>query len=246
MPDSAPTPPLLFKGIALFTPGGDIIYGIDPNKQDQWHAHLCAGLQEILALPEPPHFLIPGYAATIDRWLDPKTHTLQTIAECYPPIQRYQSLLNALFRTPDLTWKVSPWQEEFCEPLILETYRPEFPQLWENHDLIIPYHLIQGHKDNSARTHTPDPPSTYVLRLFVSGDSASTEKTLMNLHKLLERGLHSPYTLKVIDIFKHPEQAEEDQVSATPTLVRAWPQPVRRIVGELEDTERILKIISTT
>ncbi|MCW6038743.1 circadian clock KaiB family protein [Spirulina subsalsa FACHB-351] len=248
MTDSAPTLPLVFKGIALFTPGGDIIYGIDPNKQDRWHTHLCTGLQEVLGLSEPPHFLIPSYTATIDRWRDPKTRNLHTVAECYPPVQRYKYLLNALFGTPNLIWQVVPWQEEFCEPLIVESYRSRFPELWDCHDLIIPYHRLPNPWDDfqaAPDLPLPESPNTYVLRLFISGDRSSTEKTLMNLHKLLEDGLKFPYTLKVIDIFKHPEQAEKDQVSATPTLVRAWPTPVRRIVGELEDTERILKIIAT-
>lgn len=48
--------PQVFKGIALFTPGGDLIYGIDPHKQTQWHSHLCQGLQAIMGLTDSPHF----------------------------------------------------------------------------------------------------------------------------------------------------------------------------------------------
>jgi circadian clock protein KaiB len=84
----------------------------------------------------------------------------------------------------------------------------------------------------------------YVLRLFVSGNSAATEYILMSLHQLLENSLRHPYTLKVIDIFKHPDQAEANQISATPTLLRVWPQPVRRIVGDLTDAERVLRILA--
>jgi circadian clock protein KaiB len=84
----------------------------------------------------------------------------------------------------------------------------------------------------------------YVLRLFVSGHSAATEYILMSLHQLLENSLRLPYTLKVIDVFKHPDQAEANQISATPTLLRVWPQPVRRIVGDLTDAERILRILA--
>jgi circadian clock protein KaiB len=66
----------------------------------------------------------------------------------------------------------------------------------------------------------------------------------MSLHQLLEHSLRLPYSLKVIDVFKHPDQAEANQISATPTLLRVWPHPVRRIVGDLTDAERILRILA--
>jgi circadian clock protein KaiB len=71
----------------------------------------------------------------------------------------------------------------------------------------------------------------------------TTERILQNLHQLLERSLAFPYTLKVIDVLTHPEQAEINQVSATPTLVKVWPHPVRRIVGELDNVDRLLNIL---
>ena len=89
--------PQVFKGIALFTPGGDLIYGINSSKQTQWHVHLCHELQKMLNLADSPHFLVPGYTATVERWLDPSTHQLQTIAEVYPALQQYIPLLQALF-----------------------------------------------------------------------------------------------------------------------------------------------------
>lgn len=85
----------------------------------------------------------------------------------------------------------------------------------------------------------------YVLHLFVSGDRSNTEQTLATIHQVLERGLTTPYTLKIIDIQKNPEQAEIQQVSATPTLVRVSPLPVRRIVGQLDDIQQVLRIISS-
>ena len=295
----------------MFTPGGDLIYGIDPTKQGHWHLHLCVAIQEILGLPEPPHFLVPGYTGTIDRWLDPQTQQLRTSAEIYRPVQHHQALLSAVFGISNLVWQVAPWQEESCDPMIIETYYDRFPQLWENHDLILrfdraahffysdnhteiypsltepiqetypstsvteytnPVDLIHKNawqwsvhpqsvpqdSDGSAPTtlifsknkepqmnapSLPNPTHSYVLRLFVSGNSAATEQTLKKLHQLLEYSLHYPYTLKVIDVFKHPDQAEANQISATPTLLRVWPQPVRRIVGDLNDVENILRVI---
>jgi circadian clock protein KaiB len=103
----------------------------------------------------------------------------------------------------------------------------------------------QGAVDYTAEVYLEEPLSAnYVLRLFVSGDNATVEQTLQRVYRILEQGLRSPYTLKIIDIFKHPEQAELNQVSATPTLVRVLPNPVRRIVGDFDDTERVLQIIT--
>ena len=258
--------PQLFKGIALFTPGGDLIYCIDPSKKGRWHMHLCVALQDLLGLSEPPHFLVPGYTATVDRWFDPHDRQVKVAAEIYPPVRRYQSLLNAVFETEDSIWQTAPWTEDSCNPIILETYRDRFPQLWQERDLIVCFesdrkinHLdcdrLWPRANNLLVDDAPSPPldrefstpnsHTYVLRLFVSGQHNSNEVILERIHQLLERGLGHPYTLKVIDISKHPEQAETNHVSATPTLVRIWPHPVRRIVGELEDIPRVLQILTS-
>jgi circadian clock protein KaiB len=256
--------PQLFKGIALFTPGGDLIYCIDPSKQNRWHLHLCVELQEILGLSEPPHFLIPGYTATIDKWLDPRTQEVKISAEAYAPVLRYERLLNAIFNTGEMIWQPAPWSEEFCNPMVMATYYDQFPQLWESHDLVVRLDRQEFHPNSipaptSVSTTTNDislPPvlssdsdtevQGYVLRLFVSGNSAATERTLHSLHQILEKSLSHPYTLKVIDVFKHPEQAEADQITATPTLIRVWPLPVRRIVGEFDDMGMILRLLEVS
>ncbi|KAM3094890.1 circadian clock KaiB family protein [Phormidesmis sp. 146-35] len=239
--------PSIFKGIALFTPGGDLVYCIDPGKQGRWHLNLCAALQEILELSEPPHFLVPCYTATLDRWFDSKSQQVRTFAEAYPAVFRYRALLNAVFESEQVNWQVAPLPEGLCEPALLATYRHQFPQLWENHDLVV---RLEGHPStqvNPSQTSSglfPQPYTQgYVLRLFVSGYSPATQRILQSLHQLLEESLGSPYTLKVIDIFRHPEQAESDQVSATPTLVKVYPRPVRRIVGDLDDVDRVLRML---
>jgi circadian clock protein KaiB len=246
-PDNKLPLPRLFKGIALFTPGGDLIYCIDPNKQGRWHLHLCALLQEILDLPEPPHFLVPCYTATIDHWLDPRTQQIRTFAEAYPPVLKHQALLNAIFDTQGVEWQAAPWFDDSCDPIVLATYCSSFPQLWENHDLIVRYDASKTVvlSDQPIAFPQQEQPRNqgYVLRLFVAGHSSSTERILQSLHELLEQSLHQPYTLKVIDVFTNPEQAEADQVSATPTLVKVWPQPMRRIVGELDNVEKLLQVL---
>lgn len=247
-----------FKGIALFTPGGDLIYCLDPDKQARWHVHLCAALQEIFGLPEPPYFLVPGYTATIDCWLEPGSMKLETAAEIYPAVQRYQCLLNAVFDTKGLLWQVAPWQDEYCNRVILETYRSRFRQLWEEKDLII---RLDSHNptaiDRSSRTSndlkSPLSPQSYlstsrsnnayILRLFVSGNNLATNKILQNIYQILEQNLSHPYTLKVVDITKNPELAEANHITAIPTLVRVWPKPIEKIVGEFDDLSQIARII---
>jgi circadian clock protein KaiB len=245
-------PSQLFKGIALFTPGGDLVYCIDPQKRARWHLQLCAVLQEVLSLPELPHFLVPCYTATIDRWLDPKTQEIQTSAEACPFVLRHQALLNAVFATGDLTWKLAACPEELCDVMLMQTYQQQFPQLWQDHDLVVRFETIEpqirrqeGDRANLAWTPLSQGQTAqgYVLRLYVSGHSAATERILKHLHQLLETSLQQPYTLKVVDIYKHPDLAEADQVAATPTLVKVWPQPVRRIVGDLNDVNKILRIL---
>jgi circadian clock protein KaiB len=247
----------LFKGIALFTPGGDLIYCIDSSKHTRWHIHLCMRLQDLLGLPEPPHFLVPGYTATVDRWFNPRTKTKETIAELYPTVKRHQALLEKVFDVDSSCWQLAPWQEEFCNPIILETHSDRFACLWENHDLIIRLDLqndsdrlydgdlVSNNDLESNRQYESEISNGYVLRLFVSGDSLAIVKTLKDIHQLLEKDLDRPYTLKVIDVSKNPEQAEINRISATPALVRVWPKPVRRIVGDLNDLSKLLQILTS-
>jgi circadian clock protein KaiB len=239
----------LFKGIALFTPGGDLVYCIDHSKQNRWHLQLCSVLQELLGLSEPPHFLVPCYTATLDRWLDPKTQIRKTVAEAAPFVLRHQALLNVLFGEA-LTWSPAAI-EEACDLAVINTYQKKFPQLWENHDLIIRYEQIKPIPPEPGRITAAWSPMIqktqsqgYVLRLFVAGSSSGTERILRKLHDLLDQSLQQPYTLKVIDVQKHPDLAEADQVAATPTLMRVWPPPVKRIVGELDDAQAILRILT--
>jgi len=231
-----------------------MVYCIDPAKRERWHLHLCAFLQELLGLPELPHFLVPCYAATIDRWLDPHTHQVRTVAEAARPLLKYQALMNVVFGTPGLSWQGTTWRPEVCDPLILATHRQQFPQLWLDHDLIARlehpgpnWSILGTHGSSQFRSPVTQTHQGYVLRLFVSGHGRTTEKTLHQIHKCLENHLNHPYTLKVIDVLKYPEQAEANQISATPTLVQVWPPPVRRIVGILsaDAGERVLQVLGS-
>jgi circadian clock protein KaiB len=80
----------------------------------------------------------------------------------------------------------------------------------------------------------------YLLRLFVSGSTPRSIRAIQNIRALCEERLHGRYELRVIDVYQHPERLEEEQVVVTPTLVKKLPLPLRRIIGDLSDTERVL------
>lgn len=230
-----------------------MVYCIDPDKKQRWHLQLCALLQELLDLSEPPHFLVPCYTATIDRWRDPKSQDIIQHSEAYPLVLRHQALLNAAFGTGALTWQAVPQVAEVCDRPILERYRQQFPTLWETHDLIVQFsgpelgarQPVRNLSRNQFNAPNAKASTGYILRLYVAGNNATTEGILRNLHELLERSLNHPYTLRVIDIYTNPEQAESDRITATPTLMRVHPRPVRRLVGELKEVDQLLQVFAS-
>jgi len=80
----------------------------------------------------------------------------------------------------------------------------------------------------------------YQLRLYVAGQTPRSIDAFANLKKLCEEYLPGRYNIEVVDLIKHPQLAAGDQILAIPTLVRKLPQPLRKIVGDLRDTERAL------
>jgi circadian clock protein KaiB len=80
----------------------------------------------------------------------------------------------------------------------------------------------------------------YLLRLFVSGTTPRSARAIQNIRALCEQKLHNRYELEVIDIYQHPELVKPEQIVVTPTLVRKLPLPVRKIIGDLSDNERVL------
>jgi circadian clock protein KaiB len=81
---------------------------------------------------------------------------------------------------------------------------------------------------------------TYVLKLYVAGNTPNSVRALKTLNNILEKELHGVYALKVIDVLKNPQLAEEDKILATPTLAKVLPPPVRKIIGDLSDREKVL------
>ncbi|AVH65448.1 circadian clock protein KaiB [Nostoc sp. 'Peltigera membranacea cyanobiont' N6] len=81
---------------------------------------------------------------------------------------------------------------------------------------------------------------TYVLKLYVAGNTPNSVRALKTLKDILEQEFEGAYALKVIDVLKSPQLAEEDKILATPTLSKILPPPVRKIIGDLSDRERVL------
>jgi circadian clock protein KaiB len=80
----------------------------------------------------------------------------------------------------------------------------------------------------------------YVLRLYIAGLTFRSQKALNNIKKICEEHLKGRYDLEVIDVYQHPVLAKGEQIIAAPTLIKKLPLPLRRFIGDLSDTERIL------
>ncbi len=83
-------------------------------------------------------------------------------------------------------------------------------------------------------------PESWHLRLYVAGQTAKSLRAFANLQRLCENHLGGRYRIEVIDLLQQPTLAKGDQIIAVPTLVRSLPPPVRKIIGDLSNTERVL------
>ena len=80
----------------------------------------------------------------------------------------------------------------------------------------------------------------YILRLYVTGMTPKSSKTIANIRKLCEEYLAGRYELEVIDMYQQPKLVQGEQVIAAPTLIKKLPLPLRRLIGDMSDTERFL------
>jgi len=80
----------------------------------------------------------------------------------------------------------------------------------------------------------------YELRLYIAGKTLKSVTALENLKKYCEEHLNGEYSIEVIDLLLHPQLAEGDQILAIPTLVKKVPEPVRKIIGDLSNEEKVL------
>jgi circadian clock protein KaiB len=98
-------------------------------------------------------------------------------------------------------------------------------------------------KRNSAKAKKiipPFKPPVWELRLYVAGMTPTSIRAFENLKKLCEEHMHGAYKIQVIDLLERPKLASGDQIIAVPTLVRSLPTPVKKIIGDLSNTERVL------
>lgn len=80
----------------------------------------------------------------------------------------------------------------------------------------------------------------WILRLYIAGQTPKSLAALNNLNAICEAQLKGKYKIEIIDLIRKPELARENQIFAIPTLVRQIPQPIRKIIGDLSDKERVL------
>ena len=94
--------------------------------------------------------------------------------------------------------------------------------------------------DHDDRSGAQAPPTEFHLRLYVAGTSPKSLEALANLRRLCDSHLGYRYEIEVVDLVENPMLAASDEIIAIPTLVRVYPEPVRKVIGDLSDAERVL------
>jgi circadian clock protein KaiB len=97
-----------------------------------------------------------------------------------------------------------------------------------------------GHHSGVPETAPGGVLSKYLLRLFVTSASSRTATAIANLRRICEQELEGQYDLEIIDVLEHPDLAEDEKILATPTLIKSLPLPLRRVIGDLSNTEKVL------
>lgn len=98
--------------------------------------------------------------------------------------------------------------------------------------------IYAGNKDKAD--FASENSDKWVLRMYVAGQTPKCKTAFMNLKKICEEQLKGKYLIEIIDLLENPQLSREHQILAIPTLVRKLPVPVRKIIGDLSDTERVL------
>jgi circadian clock protein KaiB len=101
---------------------------------------------------------------------------------------------------------------------------------------------MNGKPKRRSRTRREDRADAdfYELRLYIAGQTSRSVVALANLKRICEEHLQGRYRIEVIDLLEHPQLARGDQILAIPTLVRKLPEPIRKLVGDLSNTESAL------
>jgi circadian clock protein KaiB len=95
-------------------------------------------------------------------------------------------------------------------------------------------------KDKESQGEQASPDKQWTLRLYVAGQTTKSRTAFTNLKKICEEHLAGQYVIEVIDLIENPKLARGDQIFALPTLVRKLPEPIKKIIGDLSNTERVL------
>lgn len=100
--------------------------------------------------------------------------------------------------------------------------------------------LASDAKAGKKKKMAPFKPPVWELRLYVAGMTPTSIRAFENLKRLCEEHMHGAYKIQVVDLLERPKLASGDQIVAVPTLVRRLPTPVKKIIGDLSNTERVL------
>ncbi len=82
--------------------------------------------------------------------------------------------------------------------------------------------------------------STYLLKIYVTGQTPRSRHAIENLRRICDEELQGQYEMHVIDVLERPQLAEDEKILATPTVVKELPAPIRRIIGDLSDADKVL------
>lgn len=82
--------------------------------------------------------------------------------------------------------------------------------------------------------------SKYLLTLYVTGTSPRAKVAIENLNRICSQELDGRYELEIVDVLENPQRAEDERILATPTLIKQLPPPLRRVIGDLSDKEKVL------
>ena len=82
--------------------------------------------------------------------------------------------------------------------------------------------------------------TSFILKLYVTGATPRAQTAIANLRRICEQELGGRYELEIIDVLEHPQLAEDDKILATPTLIKQLPPPLRKVIGDLSDKEKVL------
>ena len=80
----------------------------------------------------------------------------------------------------------------------------------------------------------------FLLKLYVTGQTPKSERAITNIRRICEEELKGQYELVVIDVLERPQLAEDEKILATPTLTKELPPPLRRVIGDMSDTDKVL------